>query len=131
MNDTYKSAVRDKIRHKPRLTPVFTSTHDIPEQVYAYRESFFICYNNVEDKFELHNLDQEASYCAALPYKRLDARTMRYIWQNDIRVHGKDLMRQLDKSEDDYKRSQERERKNWIESVAKETQSMFAKDAWA
>lgn len=130
MNDYFKEAVRDKIKYKPRLTPMFTSHHDIPEQVYAYNPSLFLCYNNVEDRIELHSLDQEISFCASLPYKKLDQRTMRWMWTNDIRVHGKELMRRLDQGEADFHKAKERERKNWIEDVAKETRTMLAKDAW-
>jgi hypothetical protein len=130
--DSFKAAVLEKIQYRPRLTAVFTSTHDIPEQIYDYDNDLFIVYNNVKDKYELHSLQQEVdSYCMTVPFKQLDVRFMRWMWKNDIRVHGNDLMREMDHNEDEYKKMREREQKNWIEAVAKETQSMFAKDAWA
>jgi hypothetical protein len=132
MHDEYKAAVLERIQYRPRLTPMFTSTHDIPEQIYDYDNSLFIVYNKVKDKYELHSLEQTGdSYCMTIPFKQLDVRFVRFMWQNDLQVHGKGLMNQLDKNEESYNQQRDRERKNWIESVAKETQAMFARDAWA
>lgn len=131
MNDTYQREVMEKVQYRPRLIPMFTSTHDVPEAVYRYNERLFTCYNRVTDRFEIHNLDQEDSYCTTLPYKTLDARTVRWIWKNDIRVHGDAIFRELEKNEEQAEKSKQRDFKNWIEDVGSETQSMFAKDAWA
>jgi hypothetical protein len=130
MNETFKAEVRYKIRHKPRLIPVFTSSHSIPERVYEYNPRLFLCYNCVKERFEVHNLDQLESYCADLPYKALDARTVRWIWQNDLRMHGKEIFRQLERHEETMEKRKQREWHNWVEDVAKETRSMFAQDAW-
>ena len=130
MNSEFIQEVKDRVRHKPRLTPIFTSTHEIPERVFEYSERMFLCYNIHKGRYEVHNLDQEETYCADLPYRSLDARTLRWIWKNDIRVHGMDIFRELDKNEEDMKKSKERDFRNWVESVGSETQSMFAKDAW-
>lgn len=130
MNNEFMQDVRYRLRHKPRLTPIFGSTHNIPERVFEYNPRMFICYNIVKGRYEIHNLDQEDTYCADLPYLSLDARTMRWIWQNDIRIHGKELFRRLDQEEENMKRAKDREFRNWVQAVGGETQSMFAKDAW-
>lgn len=130
MDERFIYEVRRKVSDKPRLTPIFESTHCIPERLYEYNSNLFICYNNVEETFEIHALDQENSYCATLPYKKLDARTLRWVWRNDVRVHGDNIFRRIEKSEEDYKKRKEREFKNWVEDVASETRSLFAKDAW-
>lgn len=131
LNDAYKAAVLERIRYRPRLTPIFTSTHDIPEQLFQYDPTFFMVYNNVKDKFEIHNLDQIGdSYCMTVPYKELDVRTIQWLWQCDIRVHGRDIFRALERDEQRMEKRKEREFKNWVEDVAKETRTMFAKDAW-
>lgn len=130
MDREFIAEVRDKVRSKPRLTPLFTSTQSIPERIHETNPRLFICYNNVDGAFEVHSLDQEVSFCGKLPYKSLDARTLRWIWQNDVRVHGKEIMRRIEKSEVDFKKGKDREFKNWVEDVAKETRKLFAKDAF-
>lgn len=65
-----------------------------------------------------------------LPFDELDNRTLRHIWQYDIRVHGAKLFSDLEKAEEEFEKRKERERKNWINDVARESQSYFAKDAW-
>lgn len=127
----YEHDVKEKIRGQHHLSPLFHSTLNIPERVYEYNPRLFLCFNNKDNRFELHSLDQEFSLCGPLPYKSLDARTMRWIWKNDIRVHGKGIFRRIEQDEQRREKQQEREFKNWVEAVGKETQSEFAKDAWA
>lgn len=131
MDYWYEKAIEEKVRYRPRLIPILSHTLNIPERLYDYHPRLFICFNRVEQKYEVHSLDQEDSYSATLPYKDLDARTLRWIYNNDIRVHGKDIFRRIEKSEEQREKSKEREFKNWVEDVASETRSLFAKDAWA
>lgn len=127
-----ENEIRLAIQKKPRLTPVFKSALCIPERLEQYNDNLFICHNCVSNRFEIHSLDNPVdSFCGELPFRTLDARTLHWVWQNDIRVHGTDIFKRIDKSEEDVKRSKDREYRNWLESVASETQSMFAKDAWA
>ena len=131
MNWQYKRAVREAIRNRPRLVPIFSSTHAIPEQIYQYDKSFFVCYNAVTERFEVHSLEHQGDTIAfTVPYKKLDARTMRYLWKNDIRVHGRAIFDRIEEGEERARREQEKARSRWVEDMAKETQSMFAKSAW-
>lgn len=132
MDSKFQRDVLEKIQYRPRLIPLFDHALDIPQRIYDYHPSLFVCFNRVTQTYELHSLDQEGdSYCMALPYKELDARSLRWIWQNDIRVHGKNIFRRIDKSEEDFKASKDREHRNWVRDIAGETRSLFAKDAWA
>lgn len=130
MNDSYRAEIRHKIRHKPRLSPVFGGAHDVPERIYEYNPRLFLCFNAVTERFEIHNLDQAESYCATLPYKSLDARTLRWIWNNDIRVHGMRIFEELAQGDERREKQKQRDFKNWVQDVASETRSMLAKDAW-
>lgn len=132
MDYRFERDVLEKIQYRPRLIPLFNHTLDIPQRLYDYHPSLFLCFNRHSQRYELHSLEQEIdSYCATLPYKDLDARTLRWIWKNDIRVHGTNIFRRIEKSEEGFKKSKDRDFKNWVEDVASETRSMFAKDAWA
>lgn len=132
MHFEYQQSVRRKIEDHPHLVPLFGSTHCIPERLYEYNPDLFLCFNGKTDQFEIHSLaNQGDSICGVLPYRHLDARAIRYVWENDIRIHGKNIFRRIEQGEEKQKKQKDREFKNWIEDVAKETQTMMAKDAWA
>lgn len=120
------------MHHRPRLIPLFDHSLNIPQRIYEYSQDLFVCFNKHTQRYELHSLSQEGdSFCALLPYKDLDARTLRWIWKNDIRVHGKEIFHRIEKSESDFQKSKAQEHRRWVEDIASETQSLFAKDAWA
>lgn len=126
-----KHEIRNLLYDRPHLTPVFTSTMNIPERVHEYAEELFIVYNNHTDRFELHATDSvPTTFNAALPYKKLDARTLRYIRKTDIKVRGDQIFKELDQSEKKIQRDQENDAKRFTHDFAKEFQSEFAKDAW-
>lgn len=130
MDWQFREDVRSKTRYQFHLSPVFQSTLNIPERLHEYNPRMFICFNNTTSRFEVHSLDQADSYSATLPYRQLDARSLRWVWENDIRVHGRKIFDELDKTEDRIKKAKERELRNFVESVGAETRSEFAKDAW-
>lgn len=132
MNPDFITKVRRAVEHRPRLTPVLTSTLNIPDRLHEYSPDLFICHNCVSNRFEIHSLANAVdTMCGELPFKTLDARTLHWVWQNDIRVHGKAIFERLEQSEEQFKAGKDRDFKNWVEAVGKETRSMFAKDAWA
>lgn len=130
MDWLYEKEVTEKIEYRPRLLPVFSHTLNIPERLYAYNPRLFLCFNRHEQRFEVHSLDQEDSYCCTVPFRELDARVLQWVWQNDIRMHGKEIFRRMEREEQKREKQKEREMQNWIRDVASETQSLFAKDAW-
>lgn len=133
MNADFETNVRRAVASRPRLTPVFGSALHIPERIYEYDPDLFLCHNCVTGRFEIHSLGQQSidTFCAELPFKALDSRTLYWVWENDVRVHGKAIIERIDRSEADFQKSKDREFRNWVEAVGKETQSLFAKDAWA
>lgn len=131
MDFQFERAVLEKIQYRPRLIPLFDHVLDIPQRLYEYDSSLFICFNRQTQKYEIHSLTQDGdSLCMTVPYKELDVRAMRWLWQNDIRMHGKAIFHRIEKSEEDFKQGKDREYRNWVRDVASETQSLFAKDAW-
>lgn len=130
MDWLFEREVNEKIQYRPRLIPVFSHTHNIPERLYDYNPRLFLCFNRVSQKYEVHHLDQPDSHCFNVPFDELDARVIRHVWMNDIGVHGKEIFRRVAKSEEEWERRKEREYRNWVRDVAAETKSMFANDAW-
>lgn len=131
MQPQFEREVKAKIAEKPHLVALFGSVHDIPERLYEYSPQLFVAYNGKSEKFELHSLENVGdSVCAALPFDRLDVRTLHYVWENDIRVHGRAIFDRIEKGEQMRDYRQERGFKNWVEDVAKESRSAMAEVGW-
>lgn len=129
--ETEKHEIRVLLADRPHLTPVFQSTTDIPQRVKEYDDELFVVFNNKNARFEVHTKDGgESTYNATIPYRTLDERTMRWLWRNDIRVHGMSIYDRILKSEETAKARKEKESRDHTIDFAKEFQSEFAKDAW-
>lgn len=126
-----KEDIYHLLKGKPHLSPVFSHACFIPERVKEYDPDLFLVFNSSNDRFEIHSYEAgETSYNATLPYKSLDARTLRYIQRNDIRVHGMKIYDRINKSEEAHKKKKEKDEKSFVRDFASEFQSEFAKDAW-
>lgn len=133
MKAQYRHEVLLRTENRKHLIPVFSHVFDIPRQVYEYDRSFFVVFNTQNQRYEIHSLDYpgDDTISCTVPYKDLDARTLRHIWRNDIRVHGNEIFKRLERQEEQMREEQERKRKKFTNDFAREHQSAFAKDAWA
>lgn len=126
-----KEDIYHLLKGRPHLTPVFSSALNIPERVKDYDPDLFLVFNQKNERFEIHSYEAgETSYNATLPFKSLDARTLRYIRKNDIKVHGMKIYDRINESEKKAEQQKEKDKKNFIRDFASEFQSEFAKDAW-
>lgn len=131
MNQAFQNDVKTRLQGRYHLIPLFSHVHDIPQRLYEYDPNLFCVYNTNTGKYEIHSLNHfPDTHALNVPYGELDVRALRYLWRNDLRVHGRDIFRRIDAGEAAAENRKKREWKNWVEDVAKETQSMFAKDAW-
>lgn len=132
MNSRYKHEIELITEKKRNLIPIFSHVHDIPRRVYEYDSSFFVVFNTINQKYEIHSLDYPAdnTHSCTVPYPELDVRTLHHIYNNDLRVHGKEIFRRLEWAEEKARIRKEREEKNLARDFALEHQSAFAKDAW-
>lgn len=128
----FEQEVLIRIEKRPNLTPIFTHVYDIPRLVHDYDASFFMVFNKRNQKYEIHSLDYpgDDTISCTLPYPELDSRALDHLWMNDIRVHGTDIFKRIERAEEKEQIRKERERKNFDFDFAKEHQSAFAKDAW-
>lgn len=135
MNHVLHSKIRDCLNRQElyHLIPVYDSTHEIPQRINRYSDDLFVVFNPKTQYYEVHSLEHSGylpSLQCVLPYRNLDARAERFIQRNDIRIHGKEIFRRIERSEELREKRRQREFKNTIRDIASETQSMFAKDAW-
>lgn len=127
-----KANIRILLDDQPHLTPVFTSTLNVPERIKEYDDTLFLAFNNNNERFEIHSIDSvPTTFNATLPYKALDERAIRYIKKNDIRLHGDQIHKRIEEQERRAEKARERDASRRRHDFAKEFQSEFAKDAWS
>lgn len=133
MKANYRHEVLMKIEKRPYLLPIFTHALDIPRLVFEYDRSFFVVFNKNNGKYEIHSLEypEGNTISVTVPYDELDMRTMEHIWYNDLRVHGTEIFRRMEQSEERARLRAEKERRDFARDFAIEHRSEFAKDAWA
>lgn len=130
MRESYRYSVHLRCLERPELSPVFTSVHEIPERLVEYDPSLFIAYDNKNNRFEVHSLhDRSVIGGTTLPFSTLDARTVTYVKQHDIRRRGREIFREIDENHAKMERARQRKFHNWVEDVASESRSMFAKSS--
>jgi hypothetical protein len=132
MKANYRHEVLCKIERRPNLIPIFSHVLGIPERVFHYDNHFFVVFNKRNQKYEIHSLEypEGMTISCTIPYDDLDERAMEHLWYNDIRVHGKEIFRRMELSEERARIRAERERKQFTRDFAREHRSEFAKDAW-
>lgn len=133
MKLSFEQNVRERIETRKHLIPVFSHVYDIPRRVHEYDPSFFVVLNENTQKYEIHSLDYpgDQTHSCTIPFDELDCRTLYHLWENDIRVHGKEIFRRLERQEEEFEKRKQRETQKFNIDFAKEFQSAFAKDAWA
>lgn len=110
------------------LIPMWTNVFYMPERIYEYNPTLFVCWNKLSQKYEIHSIaggPNVSSREAVLDFDELDVRALYYLWERDIRVHGVDIFRRIEESQ---RRAQERRKKafeNHVQALARETRNIF------
>lgn len=117
-------------RNQWNLIPMWTNVFYMPERIYEYNPTLFVCWNKLSQKYEIHSTvggPNVSSREAVLDFEELDVRTLYYLWERDIRVHGMNIFRRIEESQ---RRAEERRRKAFerhVQAVARETRNIFRK----
>jgi hypothetical protein len=131
MKEQKRNEVLHRLQYRPFLFLVEQSVYDIPKRIEEYDKDMFVVFNSLKQKYELHSIQYPGdTFQLTFPYQELDVRALRHVWESDLSVHGKNIFRRLEQDEEKAKKSKDRDFKNWAQSVARETKSLFAKDAW-
>ena len=115
-------------RNMWNLIPIWTNVYFIPERVNEYNPNYFVCLNTITQGFEIHSIaggPNVNSREVALEFDELDVRTLYFLQQNDLRVHGRDIFRRIEASEERARMRKKRDFSNWVQSVARETRTAF------
>ncbi len=61
---------------------LFSDVYNISKRVKNIDRDYYVVYDTSNNKFEIHNSSQiGSSYCLTLPYKNLDERCLKYVYQ--------------------------------------------------
>lgn len=131
MKEKKRNEIFRRLQYRPFMHLVEDNVLGIPKRIEEYDADMFVVFNSLKQKYELHSIQFSGdTFQLTFPYDELDARALRHVWENDLAVHGKHIFNRIEKDEEKAKKDKDREMKNWIQDVASETRSMFAKDAW-
>jgi hypothetical protein len=131
LSKEFKDEVMRRIRNQKNLIPIFENVYDIPQRLNEYDSTMFVVYNHKKEQFEVHSLENKGNtHCFNVENNRLDIRVLYRLYENDLRVHGKDIFRRIEQGEEKLRKQRDKEYRNFVRDFADEAQSMFAHDAW-
>lgn len=127
----YKDNIRHRLKGKPYLLPMFTNVYRIPERLRAMDNQLFVVFNVKSQRYEVHSLANKGStFSLLVPFRELDARTEEYVRKFDLRARGEVIYREIDEHNERLLRAKERDKKNYIESAAREIYPLAKKAAY-
>lgn len=109
-----ETEISDRLRGKPHLLPIFSSTLSIPERLKEYDSNLFVVLNIEKQWYEVHSLDNKGdTFCFQAPLNELDARVLYITRKYNIRVRGEKVINEIAehnrKLEEDNKKKREDE----------------------
>lgn len=134
MNTTYKNEAEKILRWRNlhHLKPVWSDVFGIAKRVYEYCNDFFVVFNTRTQKYEIHSIAGGPNVNSKeldIPYDELDSRTLDHIWRQDIRVHGKEIFRRIERQEEEYRKRKEKEFRDEVNTLARDTRHIFRRAA--
>lgn len=128
----FEAQVRDALRGRPYLIPVFRDVCDISRRLREVDETLFVVFNTASQQFEVHSLEHRPDTCAwAVPFDQLDERTVRLARRNSLRMRGDAIFREMDEHNEKLEASMRRRRRNEIDAWARDAaHKLFRKTAY-
>jgi|GEM_PF-2034988 len=131
MKSMYKIKVKDRLRGKPHLRPVYSNTYCIPERLRAMDSNLFVVFNTKTQKYEIHSLANKGdSFSLQVPFRELDARCENFVMKYDLRRHGWQIYRDIEAENEERERAMEREQANRAQILASELHKPVRKLAY-
>mgnify|MGYP001269110300 FL=1 len=127
----YEESIRERLRGKPHLIPVFSNVFDIPERLREYGENLFVVFNTKKQYFEIHSLANIGNtFCFTVPLGELDARTLYLVRKNNLKTRGKEIFREIDEYNERLEKANQNRRKDEIRDVAEKVHPAYKKLGW-
>lgn len=126
-----KTEIRDRLRGKPHLTPVYTHVLKIPERLRSADNNLFVVFNSKTQKYEIHSLANKGNTLSLnVPFRDLDARCIDYVNKFDLNKHGKGIYQEIEEHNENIERSAQRKYSNDLKGACEEMHPAFKRLAW-
>ena len=128
------TAVRESVRERPWLRPLFHHVLDIPRRLYLHDPRLFLVFNKCSltpVPWEVHSLGQsDDTYAMTVRFMRLDERLLRDVRRHDVRARGRAILDEMRAAREQAEAKQAKDRRDTIKDLAKETRTLFARNYW-
>lgn len=97
------------LEDRKELEPIFDNPFKIPQRIRDFDKDVFICYNSKRSRYEIHSLESFylsehvknwSTYQADWYLDFLDDRILDYLYMNSFKIHGYNLIKELDEEYD-------------------------------
>lgn len=88
-----------------------SDVHDIVDRIKEIDDGYYIVFDTIKNKFELHNSNQPVTYCLTIPYDVLDARVLDVIYSTSVQ-NIDNILEEIDNSNDVIERNTIKEMKD-------------------
>ena len=61
------------------LIKILRDAFDISKRLKQIDNGYFVCFNTVKQRFEVHNKKQRQTFCLVVPFESLDSRLLTYV----------------------------------------------------
>lgn len=131
MKRTKINEIEHRLHGKPYLSLVETSVNKTPESLEDYDPAMFICFNSLNQEYEVHSLSNMGdTHAMSIPWDTLDQRVIELVWRRDQKKHSlKEIIADIDRHNEEIEERRKRQRSNDINAAARETRSVFKRFA--
>lgn len=107
--------------------PVKSNVFKIPERLKEIDKSYFVMYDTIIDKFEIHSTENKdgSTYCLTLPYEELDSRAIDYVRKTRVE-NAKKLWEEMKRNNEMLEIEKAKKFKDYINVTAKEIHKYVA-----
>lgn len=103
----------------PGLILVENNVFDIPKRLREIDPGYFVMFNPENQKYELHNENQDTTYCLTFPFDELDSRAIDYT--RETRIERKDIiLKQIKQHNEKVERDRRNEFEDKVDYIARE-----------
>lgn len=126
-----KSEIKERLRGKPHLKPVYTHVYNIPERLRQNDKNLFVVFNTITQRYEIHSLENKGnSFSLNVPFRELDARVEEFVKKYDLRRHGRKIFDEIESKNEELEQANKRDRKTFAQGLADELYKPVKKLAW-
>lgn len=134
MNWLKRAEIEDRISGKSYLRVIETSALSIPERLHEYDPNMFICFNYLNNEFEVHSLRnrERNTFALSVPFPELDHNLLDLVAMRDQnRRPLKEILREIEQKNEAIDRARERNRDDELHMIAKDSANRLFKKHYA